>query len=90
MFLDRLRRRSAKAESIDFTDYKAPPMDFVNCFEKSRPIIAKRRVNGRHASDRKRTGNFGILHERMETLRSCQTSGFELKRYGLQKTPHSL
>lgn len=41
MFLDRLRRRSAKAESIDFTDYKAPPMDFVNCFEKEQTDYSK-------------------------------------------------
>ena len=33
-YLDKRRRKDEKAEYIDFTDYKALPMDPINCFEK--------------------------------------------------------
>lgn len=33
-FIDGLRRKSAKTDYIDFTDYKAFPIDPVNCFAK--------------------------------------------------------
>ena len=34
MYINRLRRKADKTDYIDFTDYKALPMDPVNCFEK--------------------------------------------------------
>ena len=40
-FIDNLRNRSDRRgsiEYIDFTDYKALPMDPVNCFERNRQI----------------------------------------------------
>lgn len=41
LFIERLRRKSAKTEYIDFTEYKAFPMDPVNCFEKEEPDYSK-------------------------------------------------
>ena len=43
-FIDRLRNRPdryVQIESIDFTDYKALPMDPVNCFEKEQTDYSK-------------------------------------------------
>ena len=40
-FLDRLRRRAARTDYIDFTDYKALPMDPVNCFENEQQDYSK-------------------------------------------------
>lgn len=40
-FIDGLRRKAARTESINFTDYKAFPMDPVNCFEKEEPDFDK-------------------------------------------------
>ena len=34
MYINRLRWKADKTDYIDFTDYKALPMDPVNCFEK--------------------------------------------------------
>lgn len=41
MFLDKLRRKVEKTDYIDFTDYKALPMDPVNCFEKEQQDYSK-------------------------------------------------
>ena len=40
-FLDRLHRKAEKTDYIDFTDYKALPMDPVNCFEKEQTDYSK-------------------------------------------------
>ena len=40
-FIDFLRRKVYKADSIDFTDYKALPVDPVNCFETEDPDYSK-------------------------------------------------
>ena len=37
----RLRRKAEKADYIDFTDYKALPMDPVNCFEQEQIDYSK-------------------------------------------------
>ena len=39
--LMRLRRKAEKTEYIDFTDYKALPMDPVNCFEQEQTDYSK-------------------------------------------------
>ena len=39
--LMRLRRKAEKTDYIDFTDYKALPMDPVNCFEKEQTDYTK-------------------------------------------------
>ena len=39
--LMRLRRKAEKADYIDFTDYKALPMDPVNCFEQEQIDYSK-------------------------------------------------
>ena len=39
--LMRFRRKAEKTEYIDFTDYKALPMDPVNCFEKEQTNYSK-------------------------------------------------
>ena len=39
--LRRCRRRAQKTDEIDFTDYKALPMDPVNCFEKEQTDYTK-------------------------------------------------
>ena len=39
--LMRLRRKAEKADYIDFTDYKALPMDPVNCFEQEQTNYSK-------------------------------------------------
>ena len=39
--LMRFRRKAEKTEYIDFTDYKALPMDPVNCFEKEQTDYSK-------------------------------------------------
>lgn len=39
--LMRYRRRAQKTDSIDFTDYKALPMDPVNCFEQEQTDYTK-------------------------------------------------
>ena len=39
--LMRFRRKAEKTEYIDFTDYKALPMDPVNCFEKEQNDYSK-------------------------------------------------
>lgn len=41
LFIEKLRRKSAKTKYIDFTDYRAYPMDPVNCFEKEEPDYSK-------------------------------------------------
>ena len=39
--LMRLRRKAEKTDYIDFTDYKALPMDPVNCFEQEQTDYSK-------------------------------------------------
>ena len=39
--LKRCRRKAQKTDSIDFTDYKALPMDPVNCFEHEQTDYSK-------------------------------------------------
>ena len=39
--LMRYRRKAEQTEYIDFTDYKALPMDPVNCFEKEQTDYSK-------------------------------------------------
>ena len=39
--LMRLRRKAEKTDYIDFTDYKALPMDLVNCFEQEQTDYSK-------------------------------------------------
>ena len=39
--LTRLRRKAERTKSIDFTDYKALPMDPVNCFEQEQTDYTK-------------------------------------------------
>lgn len=41
MFIDRLHRKAEKTDYIDFTDYKALPMDPVNCFEHEQTDYSK-------------------------------------------------
>ena len=64
-FIDSLRNRPdshKQVECIDFTNYKALRLQQSG------------RAYGRHAPDRERAGNAGILHERLETLRNCKNS----------------
>lgn len=41
MYINRLRRKADKTDYIDFTDYKALPMDPVNCFEQEQTDYSK-------------------------------------------------
>lgn len=41
MYINRLRRKADKTDYIDFTDYKALPMDPVNCFEQEQTDYTK-------------------------------------------------
>ena len=41
MYIDRLHRKAEKTDYIDFTDYKALPMDPVNCFEHEQTDYTK-------------------------------------------------
>ena len=82
-------RRGTVVESIDFTDYKALPMDPVNCFEHEQTDYTKYdelvdalqliRIRACHSE---------LLYERHGTIRSLRRARYRQRQDQQQKSEH--